>query len=490
MNEQKNILVEGNNYISVLTAILLSTKVSPNYSITLFVNNDKKTSVEVLPPTVKEIFSQLSIEESDWMSKVGASYHLGTKITDEKYIDKQPAFIPYYSDVDYLFYTNFYQRAELRAQGYNVESHPKHFFFNAMMEKGGLSPVQKRHFPFKCTYGYQCDITKLKAYLLSLIIDRKLNIKVVYNQALHLSTQQEQLFCRYETSIIPIDLFIGTSKNAIKYKGVSENLLNIPYSKILQVEVKNNSCNLANNYEVTENGLIHSYFSNSKLTIEYIYNELNISNEHAIQFFKEYLQHNHIKTIEQQYKMIETKGYYVKKPWHNNILLTADAFANVGNVGGVNTELAIHSVFQMSKLMEHYNGENENELSDRYNKTVLSALSELYDYQFAIHKLLLKNSKSTKQIENIQPSSLYLTVMSEWQKHKVIRFNQLIMADDATTKQIEVRWYSILAASLYYEESKNQFNQPIDIGEVSEIHDFLHACLKNYETDFIPALYE
>lgn len=117
-------------------------------------------------PTLKRFFTDLGIQESEWMPKCHATYKVNINFSGWSPQSGIANYShPFFSQVDTFSEKHFYTNCYTRRLGLDVNTRPDDFFLCAWLAKHNKSPITPVNFPFAVEYGYHFDSALLGQFL-------------------------------------------------------------------------------------------------------------------------------------------------------------------------------------------------------------------------------------------------------------------------------------------------------------------------------------
>ncbi len=161
-------------------------------------------------PWLKGFFTDLGIEESEWMPECNATYKCG--ITFDKWSTKpgfESYFHPFASMLDNLTMGIFVHNVQSRLNGADVHAHPNRFFVSSHLAADNKAPKPDENFPFDIWYGYHFDSVLLGKFLMKKALQRGVRHQSCHVVEVKLSEQGDiAAVVTKEGETIAADMFV------------------------------------------------------------------------------------------------------------------------------------------------------------------------------------------------------------------------------------------------------------------------------------------
>jgi len=117
-------------------------------------------------PTLARFFSDLGIDEQDWMPECNATYKVSIRFEGwSPGMGVHSYAHPFISQLDTFSERPFHVNCRTRRLGLDVVTSPSEFLFNGWLAERGLAPQRPPNFPFRVEYGYHFDSGLLGEFL-------------------------------------------------------------------------------------------------------------------------------------------------------------------------------------------------------------------------------------------------------------------------------------------------------------------------------------
>ncbi len=168
LEQPKSILIVGGGTAGWMAATSFLAAWGENTQITLIESDDIGIIGvgEGSTPYLKQYFSNLNIEEKEWMAACDATYKAGITFPRWSTIKGYESYFhPFFSQFDLKPAEMFFHNSGLRRRGYQADVHPENYFVSSQLVQQKLAPIPDSSIPFDVDYGYHFDSGKLGHFL-------------------------------------------------------------------------------------------------------------------------------------------------------------------------------------------------------------------------------------------------------------------------------------------------------------------------------------
>ena len=128
-------------------------------------------------PMLREFYTRLGIQESEWMPPCNATYKCGISFPDWSTVEGYESYFhPFFSDLDKPFIQHFWDNCNLRRGGHDIPVHPDDYFVTTALARQQRCPIPKHKTAVNSMYGYHFDAGLMGEFLKGKATQRGVNL--------------------------------------------------------------------------------------------------------------------------------------------------------------------------------------------------------------------------------------------------------------------------------------------------------------------------
>lgn len=449
-------------------------------------------------PTLKRFFTDLGIDEAEWMPKCHATYKTNIRFKgwSPKYAPSGYSH-PFFGQLDTFSERAFHVNCRTRRLGLDVETQPDKFLFAGYLANQGLAPITPDNFPFRIEYGYHFDSGLLGNFLK----DRAVTLGVNHIQAEITSVSQhpdgsiKSLDCN-NGHCIEGDFFIDCSgfKSLllqstlnVTFNPFANNLFNnaavvIPTDALQTLPVETTSTALSNGW-CWQIPLMHRTGNG------YVYSNHYLNKDAAETELREHLG---LLNSDIEAKHLTMNVGQCEKHWAKNCLGLGLSQGFIEPLEA--TALHLVQIGIEMFISDYQAGDFSNKYQEKYNKAMSERFERVRDYIVAHYKL---NSREDSQYwvdnrNNTALSDSLIQLLNTWyQKQDLVEEINRQNIDEHFSAS---SWHCLLSGYGLFPPKAN--NQPASLKEQGDLfrdnklEAFFNGCALNFKShnDMLNAL--
>ncbi|BFT30254.1 tryptophan 7-halogenase [Alteromonas sp. D210916BOD_24] len=179
MDNPKHIVIAGGGTAGWMAANYFAHKWSRKNVIVTLVESPEIGIIGVgegSTPTLKRLFHELGIKDSDWMPRCNATYKVSIRFNDWSPASGIDSYRhPFISQTDTFTQRAFEVNCRTRRLGLDTHVKGEDFLLNGVLAKQNKAPLTPENFPFRMEYGYHFDSALLGNYLRDIAVSRNVS---------------------------------------------------------------------------------------------------------------------------------------------------------------------------------------------------------------------------------------------------------------------------------------------------------------------------
>lgn len=402
-------------------------------------------------PFIQDFFARLGISEAKWMKAANATYKCGISFPDwstkkgfENYVH------PFYSQIDSPHVPLFFDNADFRRAGININAHPDDYFVTSELIAQSRSPISNTGSNNKLDYGYHFDAELLGHFLKGEGIAR--GVKHIIDKVTKIEKSSEGDILAVDTlnsGRISADFFVDCSgfKGVLIQETLGESLISsdkyLYNDSAVAIQTPTNLSKKLPSDTVSQaikHGWVWKIPLGNRFGNGYVYSSKYLSSENAEEELREHLG---VASRNAKALHLKWKPGRISQHWKRNCLA-------VGLSQGFLEPLEAPMLNIIQSTCEGFvscfeKGGFTNKYQKVFNSEINSLIDGTRDYLQAHYKL---NSRSDSAYwrdsrNNTEMSKSLKGILEGWEQKGC--FNQVLRTHLKSNAYLKTSWYCLLA---------------------------------------------